>query len=152
MCFHFSITLPLYLHLILPIQPFYIFITGVGNAKTIPVPSEAAALNHKTAIKTTKITFTLCFRTNLTCSPQQLFEAFDWNSHVPINVITRLHMIHESTSRASLPIELISIIHHFSFNLDNRSRCAGLEIFHAFLFHLPSWREYSRSKVTSHMP
>lgn len=28
-------TLPLYLHLILPIQPFYIFITGVGNAKTI---------------------------------------------------------------------------------------------------------------------
>lgn len=34
-CFHFSLTLPLYLHLILPIQPFYIFITGVGNAKTI---------------------------------------------------------------------------------------------------------------------
>lgn len=30
-----SLTLPLYLHLILPIQPFYIFITGVGNAKTI---------------------------------------------------------------------------------------------------------------------
>ena len=30
-----SLTLLLYLHLILPIQPFYIFITGVGNAKTI---------------------------------------------------------------------------------------------------------------------
>lgn len=38
-CFHPSLTLPQHLHLILPIQPFYIFITGVGNAKTIPAPS-----------------------------------------------------------------------------------------------------------------
>lgn len=33
--FSFHSRPPLYLHLILPIQPFYIFITGVGNAKTI---------------------------------------------------------------------------------------------------------------------
>lgn len=38
-CFHPSLTLSQHLHLILPIQPFYIFITGVGNAKTIPAPS-----------------------------------------------------------------------------------------------------------------
>lgn len=38
-CFHSSLTLPQHLHLILPIQPFYIFITGVGNAKTIRAPS-----------------------------------------------------------------------------------------------------------------
>lgn len=38
-CFHASLPLPQHSHLILPIQPFYIFITGVGNAKTIPAPS-----------------------------------------------------------------------------------------------------------------
>lgn len=55
-CFHFSVTLPLYLHLILPIQPFYIFITGVGRLmrkqSVLSGPSEAsrpAAKTHKTA-------------------------------------------------------------------------------------------------------
>lgn len=127
----------------------------------LSVPSQAAASNQPNT------------RTNHSSPP--LLQSPPVQLHLPWDIsietiilnqffITRYPMIHQSArarhdthSRKTINFALISFT--FSPQLRNNNvpstngHAASYNIFQRFFFLiLPSWREYSRSKVTSHMP
>ena len=156
-----SLTLLLYLHLILPIQPFYIFITGVGNAKTIRAISTIGGItgplrekkkktqNTRTQKEEEKITWHLHCQQISTCSAAAAFIRFDWKNR--FQSIPH-HKAADETSKArshthihtpsTATNQLISIDYHFPFNLyktnkqtnkqDSTSWCEYFK--HFFLF------------------
>lgn len=72
---------PLYLHLILPIQPFYIFITGVGNAKKNPCYQCHLRPLHQSNRIFAQITSHLYFYKVSTCPAASTLGHFDRNNH-----------------------------------------------------------------------
>lgn len=159
--FSFHSRPPLYLHLILPIQPFYIFITGVGNAKTIRAISAISGRcikppnirqNYFPPLLLQIIYLFSCVHPKAFWSKQSFLNQF---------FITSPPMAHQSASptrhHGKETIHFALILTFLSTytqqgSITQRARCKYLKDFLSFFPLLPSWREYSRSKVTSHMP
>lgn len=123
-----SLTLPLYLHLILPIQPFYIFITGVGNAKTIRAISTIGGITgplrekpqntHTHQKEEKKITWHLHCQRISTCSAAAAFIRFDWKNRFQ-SILH--HKAADETSKARSHTHTHTIHSHESIDFDRLS-------------------------------
>lgn len=128
----------------------------------LSVPSQAAASNRQIFAR---ITFHHYFYKSSTCSAASTLRHFDRNNRFEINSSSQALRWHikaqapqgtqgKETIHFALTLTFLST-HKQQGSITQRARCKYLKDFLFFFFPfflLPSWREYSRSKVTSHMP